>query len=114
MYYINATPRESGYYGNPMSQPFPGCVALPDELLGPYIEAKGFVFPELEQVEEVPIPLLLKGIREFYVVTAVEVNQEALDAYHAEHPDIPEPTPEEELDVWDELAFAIREGVDSV
>lgn len=114
MWYINAQPNEPGDYGNPMGQVFPGCVALPDELLGPYIEAKGFVFLELEQAEEVPIPLLLRGIKEFYVVTAVEVNQEALDAYHAEHPDIPEPTPEEELDVWDELAFAIREGVDSV
>ena len=114
MYYINATPRESGDYGNPMGQPFHGCVALPDELLGAYIEAKGFVFLELEQAKEVPIPLLLKGIKEFYVVTAVEVNQEALDAYHAEHPDIPEPEPSEGLDVWDELANAIREGVDSV
>ena len=114
MFYIKEQPNESGNYGNPMGQVVPGCVALPDELLSAYIEAKGFVFLELEQAEEVPIPLLLKGIREFYVVTAVEVNQEALDAYHAEHPDIPEPTPEEELDVWDELANAIREGVDSV
>ena len=114
MWYINATPNETGDYGNPMGQVFHGCVALPDDLLGPYIEAKGFVFLELEQAEEVPIPLLLKGIKEFYVVTAVEVNQEALDAYHAEHPDIPEPEPSEGLDVWDELAFAIREGVDSV
>ena len=114
MWYINATPNESGDYGNPMGQVFPGCVALPDDLLGAYIEAKGFVFLELEQAEEVPIPLLLKGIKEFYVVTAVEVNQEALDAYNAEHPDIPEQTPEEDLDVWDELANAIREGVDSV
>ena len=114
MYYINATPRESGDYGNPVSNPLPGCVALPDDLLGPYIEARGFVFLELERAEEVPSPLLLKGIREFYEVTAVEVNQEALDAYHAEHPDIPEPEPEEEPDVWDELAAAIREGVDSV
>ena len=39
MWYINATPRESGDYGNPMGQPFHGCVALPDDLLGPYIEA---------------------------------------------------------------------------
>ena len=114
MWYINATPNETGDYGNPMGQPFPGCVALPDDLLGPYIEAKGFVFLELEQAKEVPIPLLLKGIKEFYVVTAVEVNQEALDAYHAEHPDIHEPEPSEGLDVWDELANAIREGVDSV
>lgn len=114
MYYIESKSNAFGNYGQLMCQVFPGCVALPDELLGAYIAAKGFVFLELEQAEEVPIPLLLKGIREFYVVTAVEVNQEALDAYHAEHPDIPEPTPEEELDVWDELANAIREGVDSV
>lgn len=114
MYYINAQSNESGNYGNPIGQPFSGSVALPDELLSAYIEAKGFVFLELERAEEVPIPLLLKGIKEFYVVTAVEVNQEALDAYLAEHPDIPEPEPEEEMDVWDELANAIREGVDSV
>ena len=85
MYYINATPNETGNYGNPMSQPFPGCVALPDDLLGPYIEAKGFVYLEIENEE----------------VVAVEVNQEALDAYIAEHPDVPvepEPTTEEILD----------------
>lgn len=87
MWYINATPRESGDYGNPMGQVFPGCVALPDELLSDYIEAKGFVFLEVEDGE----------------VVAVEVNQEALDAYLAEHPDQPEtepePTTEELLDI---------------
>ena len=98
MWYINATPNETGDYGNPMGQVFPGCVALPDELLGPYIEAKGFVYLEVKDGE----------------VVAVEVNQEALDAYLAEHPDQPEPEPEQTHDVWDELANAIREGVDSV
>lgn len=78
MWYINATPNESGDYGNPMGQVFPGCVALPDDLLGPYIKAKGFVYLELEDGE----------------VVAVEVNQDALDAYLAEHPDLPEPEPE--------------------
>ena len=78
MYYIEAKPNESGDYGNPVRNVFPSSVALPDDLLVPYIEAKGFVFLELERAEEVPIPLLLKGIRELYVVTAVEVNQEAL------------------------------------
>ena len=82
MYYINATPRESGDYGNPMGQPFPGCVALPDDLLGPYIETKGFVYLEVEDGE----------------VVAVEVNQKALDAYLAEHPDQPEPEPEPTAD----------------
>lgn len=79
MYYINATPRESGDYGNPMGQVFPGCVALPDELLGPYIEAKGFVIPAIENG----------------AVVSLEVNQEALDAYNEEHPEVPvEPTPD--------------------
>lgn len=78
MWYINATPNETGDYGNPMGQPFHGCVALPDDLLGPYIEAKGFVYLEVEDDE----------------VVAVEVNQEALDAYMAEHPDQPETEPE--------------------
>lgn len=98
MYYIDATPNESGYHGNPMSRPFPGSVALPDDLLGPYIEAKGFVYLEVEEGE----------------VVSLEVNQEALDAYLAEHPDQPEPEPEQTPDVWDELAAAIREGVNDV
>lgn len=78
MYYINATPNESGSYGNPTSLPFPGSVALPDELLDAYIQAKGFVYLEVEDGE----------------VVTVEVNQEALGAYLAEHPDQPEPEPE--------------------
>lgn len=79
MYYLNAQPNESGNYGNPMGQPFPGSVCLPDDLLGDYINAKGFVIPSIENGE----------------VVSLEVNQEALDAYNAEHPDVPdEPTPD--------------------
>lgn len=97
MWYINSTPNESGNYGNPMGQAFPGCVSLPDDLLGPYVEAKGFVYPEVEDGE----------------VVAVEVNQEALDAYLAEHPDQPEPEPEEAA-TWSSMATSIKEGVDEV
>lgn len=71
MYYINATPNESGNYGNPMGNSFPGCINLPDDLLTPYIEARGFV------------TLTLDG----NTVTALETNQEALDAYLAVNPD---------------------------
>lgn len=71
MYYINLTPNTSGNHGNPMNTPFPNSVALPDELLTPYIEARGFV------------TLTLDG----NTVTSVETNQEALDAYLAENPD---------------------------
>lgn len=97
MFYINATPNASGNYGNPMGQPFAGCVALPDDLLGPYIEAMGFAYLEIEDGE----------------VVAVEVNQEALDAYLADHPDQPEPTPEEAV-TWSSMATSIKEGVDDV
>lgn len=71
MYYINPTPNESGNHGNPMGQPFPNCVTLPDDLLSPYLAAKGFVTLTVE-----------KG-----AVTSLETNQEALDAYEADHPD---------------------------
>lgn len=78
MYYINAKPKESGNYGNPMGQPFPGSVGLSDELLSDYINAKGFVIPSIESGE----------------VVSLEVNQTALDAYNAEHPDVLEPDPQ--------------------
>ena len=78
MYYINAQPNASGNYGNPMGQPFHGSVALPDDLLSDYINAKGFVVPVIENGE----------------VVSLEVNQEALDAYNADHPDVPEPEPQ--------------------
>ena len=77
MYYINAQPNESGNYGNPMGQPFTGSVSLPDYLLSDYISAKGFVIPSVENG----------------AVVSLEVNQEALDSYNAEHPDVPEPEP---------------------
>lgn len=73
MFYINATPSENGNYGNPMGQPFPGCVNLPDELLANYIASRGFVSPTLDE----------DGV----TVTDVPVNQEALDAYLAVNPD---------------------------
>lgn len=97
MYYINATPNASGNYGNPIGQPFPGSVALPDDLLSDYINAKGFVIPSVENG----------------AVVSLEVSQEALDAYLAEHPDQPEPTPEEAV-TWASMATSIKEGVDDV
>lgn len=97
MYYINATPNASGNHGNPMGQPFPGSVALPDDLLSDYISAKGFVLPVIENG----------------AVVSLEVNQETLDAYLADHPDQPEPTPEEAV-TWASMATSIKEGVDEV
>lgn len=82
MYYINSTPNELGNHGNPMGQPFPDCIKLPDDLLKPYLDSRGFV------------NLTLDGD----TVTSVETNQTALDAYLSEHPDTePEPTEQEKI-----------------
>ena len=75
MYYINLTPNETGNYGNPMGQPFPDCIQLPDDLLSDYIAYNGF------------INLTINGD----TVTAVEANTEAWEAWKATLP--PEPDP---------------------
>lgn len=78
MYYINSKPDAHFNYSTPTDQPFNDCLSLPDDLLTPYIEAHGFV------------NLSLDG----NTVTAVETNQEALNAYLEEYPDNPvEPIP---------------------
>lgn len=64
MYYINPN---GPNHGNPMGQPFPNCVALPDELLSAYLDTMGFC------------TLTVEG----GIVTALAVDQEALDAYNA-------------------------------
>lgn len=95
MYYINSTPNTVCNYGNPMGQPFEDCLALPDALLGAYIEARGFILPTIEDGE----------------VTTLETNQEALDAYLAEHPDVEpveEPTLEERMTA---METAIQTGL---
>lgn len=97
MYYINSSPNETGNHGNPMGQHFPNCVTLPDDLLSPYLAAKGFVALTVEDG----------------AVTSLETNQEALDAYEADHPDLPLEEPEEPV-TWAAMAAAIREGVNDV
>ena len=97
MYYINSSPNETGNHGTPMGQPFPNCVTLPDDLLSPYLAAKGFVALTVEDG----------------AVTSLETNQEALDAYEADHPDLPPEEPEEPV-TWAAMAAAIREGVNDV
>ena len=97
MYYINPTPNKTGNHGNPMGQPFPNCVTLSDDLLSPYLAAKGFVTLTVENG----------------AVTSLETNQEALEAYEAAHPDLPPEEPEEPV-TWAAMASAIREGVNDV
>lgn len=73
-YYIAEGANESGYHGVPQDTPYNGSVELPDTLLEDYLDAKGYVYPTVENG----------------VVTYLEVNQEALDKYNAEHPDTPD------------------------
>lgn len=69
MYYINT---QGPNHGNPTSAPFPNSVSLPDTLLMDYINTKGFCTITVQDG----------------AVTALVVDQEALDAYNAEHPDV--------------------------
>lgn len=82
MYYINT---QGPNHGNPTSTPFPNSVSLPDTLLMDYINTKGFC-----------TLTIVDG-----AVTALVVDQEALDAYNAEHPEV---EPEKPVTVEELLA----------
>ena len=69
MYYINT---QGPNHGNPTSAPFPNSVSLSDTLLMDYINTKGFCTLTVQDG----------------AVTALAVDQEALDAYNAEHPEV--------------------------
>lgn len=87
MYYINT---QGPNHGNPTSTPFPNSVSLPDALLTDYINTKGFCTLTVQDG----------------AVTAVVVDQEALDAYNAEHPDV---EPEKPVTVEELLAALLGE-----
>lgn len=89
MYYINTT---GPNHGNPMGQPFPNSISLPDALLMDYINTKGFCTLTVQDG----------------AVTAVAVDQEALDAYNAEHPEV---EPEKPVTVEELLAALLGEEV---
>ena len=97
MYYINAQPNASGNYGNPKGKPFPGSVALPDDLLSDYINAKGFVIPTIEDG----------------AVVSLEVNQDALTAYEAANrPDISALREDKAVELSEACHASIVAGVD--
>lgn len=83
MYYIRKTPTNIGEHGPIMTEYFVGSVALPFAFLSKYIAYKGFCNLTINN----------------NIVTNIMVNQEALDAYNKDHPDIePEkPTTIEDL-----------------
>ena len=87
MYYINT---QGPNHGNPTSNTSPNSVSLPDTLLMDYINTKGFC-----------TLTIVDG-----AVTALVVDQEALDAYNAEHPDV---EPEKPVTVEELLAALLGE-----
>lgn len=89
MYYINA---QGPNHGNPTSAPFPNSVSLPDTLLMDYINTKGFCTLIIEDG----------------AVMSLVVDQEALDAYNAEHPEV---EPEKPVTVEELLAALLGEEV---
>ena len=91
MYYINTT---GPNHGNPTSTPFPNSVSLPDTLLMDYINTKGFC------------TLTVEG----GTVTALVVDQEALDAYKQDHPDV---EPEKKVTTEELLAVLLGDEVNN-
>ena len=89
MYYINT---QGPNHGNPMGQPFSNSVSLPDTLLMDYLATRGFCNITVEGG----------------VVTALTANQEALDAYLKEFPDV---EPENPVTVEELLAALLGEEV---
>lgn len=87
MYYINT---QGPNHGNPTSTPLPNSVSLPDTLLMDYINTKGFC-----------TLTIVDG-----AVTALVIDQEALDAYNAEHPEV---EPEKPVTVEELLAALLGE-----
>ena len=87
MYYINT---QGPNHGNPTSTPFLNSDALPDTLLMEYINTKGFCTITVQD----------------NTVTALVVDQEALDAYNAEHPEV---EPEKPVTVEELLAALLGE-----
>lgn len=89
MYYINT---QGPNHGNPTSTPFPNSIAIPDTLLMDYINTKGFCTLTVQDG----------------TVTALVVDQEALDAYEKEHPEV---EPEKPVTVEELLAALLGEEV---
>lgn len=96
MIYIDSAPNPSGAYPNAKNQPFPGCIELNDEQASVFFEYNGFVTVTTEPV-------------------TVKPNVEAWEAWKASLPEPEEPEPEVDpvTQVYNELAAAYMEGVNS-
>ena len=103
MQYIRSTPNPSGAYPAPQSNPFPGCLPLTDGQADVLIQYNGFVTITQEPDEEI----------EGSSVT-VTPDLEAWEAWKAEQPPEPNPTEPEQFATYNELASAIKSGVNNI
>ena len=103
MQYIRSTPNPSGAYPAPQSNPFPGCLPLTDGQAAVLIQYNGFVTITQEPDEEI----------EGSSVT-VTPDLEAWEAWKAEQPPEPNPTEPEQFATYNELASAIKSGVNNI
>ena len=99
MKYIQANPNPSGAYPAPQSNAFPGCLPLTDGQAAVLVQYNGFVTITQEPDEEI----------EGSSVT-VTPDLEAWEAWKAEQPPEPEPTPSVEERVTS-LETAIANGL---
>ena len=106
MKYIRPTPNPSGAYPASQSNPFKGAIPLTDEQAETVIQYNGFVTvtSSEEEYEE--------GF--FRTVYTVEPDTEAWEAWKAEQPPEPNPTEPEQFATYNELASAIKSGVNNI
>ena len=107
-YYIQSSPAENGNYGNPQTVAFEGAYHLPSNLLNDYLNTMGFAVLAVETVQGE------EDESERTVVTAVELNEAAYDAYIETHPPGPEPEPPTPEDEYNAALRALLTGVEVI
>lgn len=97
MMYINTMPNASGAYSAPQSNPVPGLLVFPDDLMPEFLQYNGFV--TLDIVNE--------------SVVDITPNTEAWSAWIASRPETAEEAPSEIEQLRADLEFiAIMTGVE--
>ena len=103
MKYLNPNPNPSGAYPGPKDKPFKGAIPLTENQAAYLVDRNGFV-----TVANTPDPE-----DEGSSVTLTE-NTAAWEAWKAEQPPEPNPTEPEQFATYNELASAIKSGVNNI
>lgn len=106
MKYLTPNPNPSGAYPAPQSNPFKDAIPLTDEQAETVVQYNGFVTitSSEEEYEE--------GF--FRTVYEVTPDTEAWEAWKAEQVPEPNPTEPEQFATYNELASAIKSGVNNI